>query len=171
MTEQTPAPAPALSGQANPTATPAPSAGLIPAVSFAPDVVMAAREAKAFARATEAVNLRHAKEAVTQLKANQGYEAGNIQRVLRAHVSTLSESEKEKLYQADATGRVPLNNVNELERLVDKVTSEVVPKKLIEEHGDEKSAIEAMMRDRTSQYWKGPKSEATQLRYRDLMRE
>lgn len=82
-------------------------------------------------------------------------------------------SERRAWYEgADQNGRLRLNDPETLDRLAQEARAAVPPAlaQAAKEHGSEKAALEAMIRDRTSAYWKGPDAARLQARYRDLLR-
>ena len=163
-----PAPTPAPTGQANQEATPTSDAGLTS--GFAPEVVQEARANVNQWRAEDALDRKHADQGIAVLKAALGNEAGPFLRVLDAYEKNLTDGEREKLYEPDKNNKLPLNDPVNVTRLVTKAVSEIpILKKLTAEYGSEKAAIESLMGRRGSEYWKGPHSEAIQLRYRMLM--
>lgn len=101
---------------------------------------------------------------------DSGEKAANL-RLINSHLDSLPAEERERYeqnYTADGTAR--LNDVETLRALaLDARKAPAALEALTKLHGgNERAAIESLMPDRGSVYWK---SERIQARYRDLIRE
>lgn len=87
------------------------------------------------------------------------------------HLDSLPASQREFYEGAESDGSLRLNNPKWLDRLAQEARAQVPPI-LIEaarQHGSERAALESMMANKGSEYWKGENAAALQARYRDLI--
>lgn len=87
------------------------------------------------------------------------------------YLDTLPASQRAFYESPDDTGTLRLNRPEILDRLAQEARATVPPvlREAAREHGSERAALEAMMADRSSAYWKGADAASLQARYRDLI--
>ena len=113
-----------------------------------------------------------------ELRAEWGQEfKANINRI-HGLLDTASEGVKDKFINARLTDGTPLASNPDVLRFLADMALQINPAvtlvpgagdNLAGSISDEISNLEKMMGDRSSDYWKGPKSEELQKRYRDLI--
>lgn len=87
------------------------------------------------------------------------------------HLDRLPASQREYLEGSGPDGRLRLNDPEILSKLAQESRSQI-PQVLTEaakQHGSERAALEDMMANRSSPYWRGADAAALQARYRDLI--
>ena len=107
-----------------------------------------------------------------RMQALWGEEYQSNRELINRYLDTMPASRRDWYEGRNEAGALRLNNPEILDGLAKKAR-EAVPAPLvvaIRQYGDERTALEALMGDRTSPYWKGPHSAALQARYRDLLR-
>lgn len=129
------------------------------------------REALQAERDIEALDRQDRDQARGKLKEiwSEEYDA-NIHLANR-HLDSLPASQREFYEGAESNGSLRLNNPKWLDRLAQEARAQVPPI-LIEaahQHGSEWAALESMMANKGSEYWKGENAAALQARYRDLI--
>jgi len=130
------------------------------------------REALQAERDIESLDKQDRDRARDVLREHWAEEADANRVLINQHLDRLPSSEREFYEGADSDGRLRLNNPETLDRLA-RDARQQIPPVLVEaarQHGGEKAALEAMMADRSSAYWKGGDNVALQSRYRDLLR-
>lgn len=91
--------------------------------------------------------------------------------LVNRHLDHLPASQREFYEGAESDGSLRLNNPKWLDRLAAEARAQVPPV-LVEaakRHGTERSALESMMANKGSPYWKGEDAVSLQARYRDLV--
>lgn len=124
------------------------------------------------ARSIEEMDLQDREQARGALREQWGPEYDANIHLANGYLDTLPASQRAFYESADDSGTLRLNRPDVLARLAQEARAQVPPV-LVEaarQHGSERAALEAMMADRYSPYYKGADAAALQARYRDLLR-
>lgn len=137
--------------------------------------IESAHEATQVARDTESVDAQDRDHARDVLRELWGEEFDANRNLVNQHLDRLPANEREFYESTDETGTLRLNRPEILERLARDARATVSADTrgaitaASQDFGSEKAALEAMMANPRSAYWKGADSAALQARYRDLI--
>lgn len=123
------------------------------------------------ARSIEQLDSQDRDQARGKMRERWGSEYDSNISLINKHLDGMTNTHREWFESADETGRLRLNRPDILERLARDARASVPPVLVhaAKEHGSERAAIEAMMGDRNSPYWRGPDAAQIQARFRDLI--
>jgi hypothetical protein len=133
--------------------------------------VMDAREAIEDIKFIESQDRIDRDRARNELRETWGEEADANIALINQRLDRMSANERQFYESAGPDGSLRLNNPEVLERLAGEARASIpaVLSEAARQYGSEKVALEMMMANRSSPYWRGPDAVALQSRYRDLI--
>lgn len=133
-----------------------------------PDDVREALQAERDIEQLDNQDREHARGALSE---TWGEEFDANRTLINSFLDKLPESQRLFYESAGSDGRLRLNDPEILSRLAQESRTQTPPSltEAAKQYGSERTALEQMMANRNSPYWRGPDAVALQARYRDLL--